>query len=218
MSSTSPSAPSAFPSATPSKPLQIGITGGIGSGKSLVCRLFALLRIPIYEADDRARWLMNHDPQLTASVRSAFGNEAYTPDGQLNRPWLSARVFSDPEQVAQLNALVHPRVADDYGAWVAEQRSPYVIKEAALLYEAGSWQQLDQVVVVYAGEALRIARIRQRDPHRSAEEIRAIMARQLSEDEKVKRADHVIYNDERQLVIPQVLALHNQWWASRQPS
>ena len=214
MSTTLPSGPSASPSATRSKPLQVGITGGIGSGKSLVCRLFSLLQVPVYEADGRARWLMNHDPHLTASIRQAFGEAAYTPEGRLNRSWLSARVFSDPPQVEQLNALVHPRVADDYAAWVAQYaNAPYVLKEAALLYEAGSWQQLDRMVMVYADEARRIQRVQRRDPHRSEEEIQAIMARQLPEEEKLKRADHVIYNDERQLVIPQVLALHRKWTA-----
>ncbi len=192
-------------------PLQVGITGGIGSGKSLVCRLFALLGIPTYNSDVRARWLMAHDPALRTAITDAFGADAYQPDGAPNRPWLAAQVFDQPPHLARLNALVHPRVGEDYAAWVAHQSAPYVLKEAALLYESGAYKSLDRMVVVFAPEVVRVARVRQRDPQRSADEVRAIIARQMDETEKCRRADEVIYNDESQLLIDQVLRCHRQW-------
>ncbi len=194
-------------------PLQIGITGGIGSGKSLVCRIFALLGAPVYDADARARWLMAHHAALKADVADAFGANAYCADGTPNRPWLAAQVFDAPRRLAQLNALVHPRVGEDYAAWVGGQSAPYVLKEAALLYESGAYRALDRVIVVFAPEAVRMARVRQRDPQRSADEVRAIMARQMDETEKCRRADAVIHNDESQLLIAQVLGCHRQWTA-----
>lgn len=185
------------------------MTGGIGSGKSLVCRLFSLLGAPVYAADDRAKWLMAHDEALRARLVEAFGAETYDADGHLHRAHLAARVFNDPARLETLNALVHPRVATDYAAWVATHRhAPYVLKEAALLYEAGSYRTLDAVLVVHADEALRIGRVRRRDPHRDEAQIRHIMAQQWPEAEKVRRADHLIRNDGTVLVIPQVLALH----------
>ncbi|MGB3616700.1 MAG: dephospho-CoA kinase [Catalinimonas sp.] len=189
-------------------PLRIGITGGIGSGKSLVCRLFALLDVPIYEADTRARRLMTDDEALRAEIKRAFGAEAYDAAGDLNRAYLAERVFNDPVRLEALNRLVHPRVGTDWEAWVgAHHAAPYVLKEAALLYESGSYQTLDRIIVVRADEATRLARTLRRDPHRDATQVRAIMSKQLPDAAKVRRADHLVHNDGGQLVIPQVLAL-----------
>ncbi|GAB2945867.1 dephospho-CoA kinase [Hymenobacter coalescens] len=192
--------------------LKIGITGGIGSGKTVVCRLFALLGVPVYDADTRAKWVMNHDPVLRASLQEAFGPDTYTAEG-LNRAYLAQRAFTDPEQLARLNGLVHPRVGHDFTAWATAQAHAghaYVLKEAALLYESGSWQQLDRIITVYAPQAIRQQRVLQRDPHRTAQDVLNIIGKQLSEEEKLRRADYVIRNDDAQLVLPQVLALHVQ--------
>jgi dephospho-CoA kinase len=135
---------------------------------------------------------------------------SYKADGTLNREYL-ALVFHDAEKLQKLNHLVHPRVAEDYLNWVHRQRSEYVIKEAALLFEAKSNRGLDQIIVVSSPESLRIKRVLQRDPHRTEEQIRAIISNQLLEAEKIKRADAVIYNDEKQLLIPQVLRLHQRF-------
>jgi dephospho-CoA kinase len=188
-------------------PWQIGITGGIGAGKSTVTRIFAALRVPVYDADSRAKWLMNTDPVLKAGITEAFGPQAYTPAG-LNRNYLGATVFSNPGKVALLNRLVHPRVGDDYAAWVRGHAGfAYVLKEAALLFESGSYQSLDRVIAVSAPLALRIRRVLQRDPHRTEADVAAIVARQMDEAEKLARADYVVHNDEKTLLIPQVLEL-----------
>jgi dephospho-CoA kinase len=190
--------------------LRIGITGGIGSGKSIVARLFAALGVPVYDSDSRAKHLMAHDPQLREQLVAAFGPETYSAEGALNRVHLAQRVFKDAAQVAQLNGLVHPRVGQDFEAWVAAQAAagqPYILKEAALLYESGAYRQLDRIITVFAPPEVRAVRILSRDAHRTPADVQAIMNQQLSDEQKLQRADYVIYNDDSQLVLPQVLAL-----------
>ena len=191
--------------------LRIGITGGIGSGKSIASRLFYALGVPVYDADSRARWLMENDAALRQQLTHAFGATTYDATGHLNRTVLASTVFSNPEQLAQLNALVHLHVGTDFEHWATAQQQAghaYVLKEAALLFEAGSYKQLDRIITVFAPLAVRQARVLRRDPHRSATEVQAIMAKQLSEEEKMQRADYVLTNDDRQPLLPQVLALH----------
>jgi dephospho-CoA kinase len=194
--------------------LRIGITGGIGSGKSIVSRLFQVLGVPIYDADTRARWVMENDDLLRQQLHEAFGHDIYDADNRLNRPFLARLVFSQPELLARLNALVHPRVGADFESWVTAQQAAghaYVLKEAALMFESNSYRQLDQVITVTAPLVLRQARVLRRDPHRTADDVLAIMDKQLSEEEKVARAQHVIINDDAHLLIPQVLNLHQQF-------
>lgn len=189
--------------------LQIGITGGIGTGKSTVCKIFSILEIPVYEADTRARWLMNNDRELKDEISRQFGKEAYTQDGELNRAYLAAQVFNESDKVKLLNSLVHPRLGKDYLQWVQkEKEAPYLLNEAALMFEAGRYQMMDKVIVVTAPLELRIARVLQRDPQRSREEVLAIIAKQMPEEEKITRADYLIHNNEQQMLIPQVLKLH----------
>jgi dephospho-CoA kinase len=190
--------------------LRIGITGGIGSGKSVVARVFAALGVPVYDSDSRAKHVMAHDLVLRAQLQEAFGAEAYDAAGQLNRPYLARVAFNDAAQLARLNALVHPRVGEDFATWSAAQAAagqPYILKEAALLYESGAYKGLDAIITVFAPAEVRAARVLQRDSHRSAADVQAIMDKQLSEEEKLTRAEHVVYNDDSQLVLPQVLAL-----------
>jgi dephospho-CoA kinase len=191
--------------------LQIGITGGIGVGKSTVCRIFETFGISVYDADFFAKYLMNNDPNLKAAVIQAFGYESYTDDGQLNRPYLARLAFSDAQKTQQLNEIVHPHVFGHYKKWLTEQKSAYILKEAALMYESGSWTMLDKIVVVTAPVEVRVARIQHRDPQRSATEIQNIMAKQMPEEEKIARADYVIYNDEHAPLLPQVEKLHKMW-------
>ena len=190
--------------------LRIGITGGIGSGKSIVSRIFYALGVPIYDADSRARWVMENDAELRQQLVAAFGLEVYE-NGRLNRLLLATTVFQNPKLLAQLNALVHPRVGTDFEQWAAAQQQKgheYVLKEAALLFEAGSYKQLDSVITVFAPLPVRHARVLRRDPQRSAADVRGIMAKQLNEEEKVQRANYVLVNDDVQPLLPQVLALH----------
>ncbi|MBD2769276.1 dephospho-CoA kinase [Hymenobacter sp. BT664] len=198
--------------------LRIGITGGIGSGKSIASRLFHALGVPTYDADSRARWLMEHDESLRQQLSATFGPDIYDVAGRLNRPALAATVFHNPERLAQLNALVHPCVGVDFERWGAAQEQaghPYVLKEAALLFEAGVYRQLDGVITVFAPQPVREARVRRRDPHRSAAEVQAIMAKQLDEEAKMQRADYVLINDDVRPLLPQVLALHQAFTAAR---
>lgn len=191
------------------RPLQIGITGGIGAGKSLVCRIFGILGVPVYDADSRAKSVMTTDGILMNQIQKEFGLLSYHKDGSVDREYLAKAVFSDEEKLKKLNALIHPRVALDYEQWVEKQKSKYVLKEAALLFEAKSDKVLDKIIVVSAPEELRIKRVLQRDSHRTEQQIKDIIRNQLSEEEKIKRADFVMLNDEKKLLIPQVLELHS---------
>lgn len=191
--------------------MQIGVTGGIGSGKSLVCHIFALLGVPVYDADSRAKTLMTTDGILVSQIKKEFGVLSFRSDGSLNREYLAEHVFSHPDKLALLNSLVHPRVGEDYSRWVMEQPGCYVLKEAALLFEAKSNQALDKIIVVSAPEELRIKRVLQRDKHRTEQQVRNIIRNQLREEEKLKLADYIIRNDESTPLIPQVLGLHEQF-------
>lgn len=192
--------------------LKIGITGGIGVGKSIVCKLFSVMGIPVYDADTRAKWIMHHDVTLKQELIAAFGQDTYTEAGELNRAYLADTAFKDPQKLELLNSLVHPHVGNDFEQWVsANQTAAYVIKEAALMYESESWKTMDEIIVVSAPMDVRIKRVLQRDPHRTRQNIEAIIGKQLSEEEKASRAQYIIYNDDKQLLIPQVVTLHQQF-------
>jgi dephospho-CoA kinase len=189
--------------------LQIGITGGIGSGKSIVCKIFKSLGVPVYDADSRAKSVMTTDGILISQIKKEFGELSYHWDGTLNRNSLGKEVFQNPSRLKVLNELVHPRVALDYENWRSEHLDfSYVIKEAALLFESGSYELLDCIIVITAPEELRIERVRSRDKGRSVEQIKNIIAQQWPEDEKIRKSNAIISNDESKLVIPQVLHLH----------
>jgi dephospho-CoA kinase len=189
--------------------LQIGITGGIGSGKSLVCKIFHCLGVPVYDADSHAKELMTTDGILVSEIKKEFGVLSYNVDGSLNRAYLSSTVFNNSERLKTLNQLVHPRVGLNYKQWVERNVNyPYVLKEAALLFESGSYQSLDKVIVVHANEAVRLRRVLKRDQQRTADQVLAIMKNQMPEEEKLKRADYTLRNDETILLIPQILKLH----------
>ena len=190
--------------------LKVGITGGIGSGKSTVCRIFHLLGIPVYSADDRAKWLMEYDSVLKSKIEEEFGQEEYTQEGTLNRKYLADQVFSDPEKVKKINSLVHPAVGLDFENWVQKQNTPYVLKEAALLFETGSASQLDKLINVSSPLKVRVSRILMRDPHRSEAQINSIIDQQMPDEKKNELADFVIKNTENNLLIPQVLEIHQK--------
>jgi dephospho-CoA kinase len=188
--------------------IKIGLTGGIGSGKSTVARIFEVLGTPVYYSDLAARRLMNEDPELKAGIIRHFGEASYIY-GQLNRPYISQLVFHDREKLELLNRLVHPVTLRDSDLWMKQQRGPYAIKEAALIFEAHADRYLDYVIGVYAPEALRIERTVERD-RISPSQVHERMKNQLEEDQKMKLSDFIIYNDEEHPVLPQVMKLHEQ--------
>ncbi len=189
-------------------PLKIGLTGGIGSGKSTVAMIFQLLQVPVYYADAAAKRLYHTDRDLMASLKRHFGEAIYNGN-QLDRSALAAVVFNDQSKLDLLNNLVHPTTIRDAEAWMARQTAPYVIKEAALLFESGSAAGLDYVVGVSAPVHVRLKRVMERDSL-SRDEVRSRMARQIDESIKMRLCDFVITNNDQDLVIPQVLNLHQQ--------
>ncbi len=192
--------------------MEVGITGGIGAGKSIVCKIFNTLGIPVYDADSRAKQLMEESTNLQEEIKIAFGKNSYHQNGKLNREYLADLVFSDWEKVQVLNKLVHPEVAKDYIKWVDnyETQFPYILKEAALLIETGSYKQLDHLVTILAPMELRITRVLARDPHRERRQVELIISRQLSDQQRMEESDMVLYNDEKQLLILQILDLHKR--------
>lgn len=193
----------------PNKHLQIGITGGIGAGKSIISKVFQVLGISVYDADSRAKWIMNTDEGLKKSIIEIFGKNAYS-EGGLNRQHISQIAFGKPEMLKQLNNLVHPKVGEDYASWVKKQgHAPYSLKEAALLFETGSNKSLDKIILVTAPERIRVQRVVSRDSHRSEEDVYKIIEKQWDEEKKARLSDFLINNDSSELVIPQVLQVHN---------
>jgi len=185
---------------------RVGLTGGIGSGKSTVAKIFEILGVPVYYADAEAKRIMNTDNELKEKIISLFGNEAYKND-RLNRHFVSEIVFNDPRKLEQLNALIHPVIKEQGEQWMKRQTTPYAIHEAALIFEAGVAERLDTVIGVSAPEPLRVQRAMKRDLT-AYDEVLKRMNRQMPEDEKMKLCHHIIINDEQTAVIPQVLALH----------
>jgi dephospho-CoA kinase len=189
--------------------LKIGITGNIGSGKTTVSKVFEVLGIPVFYADTAAKNIMTADPELVSDIKKTFGDAAYFADGSLDRKYIANIVFNDDKELAKLNALTHPAVFRAFDSWVAGiKNAPYVIKEAALLFESTSYKMCDFSVLVTAPLELRIDRVTKRD-HTTRAEVEAREAKQFTETKKRELADYIIDNDDTQLVIPQVLKLHD---------
>jgi dephospho-CoA kinase len=190
--------------------LRVGLTGGIGSGKSTIAQIFEVLGIPVSYADREARRVMNEDPALRAAIIAEFGAAAYQND-TLNRRWMAAQVFSDPTRLATLNSLVHPATIRDGEHWMQSQtgKAPYAIREAALIFESASATHLDFIIGVHAPLSLRIHRTMERD-HLSREDVLQRMRYQIDEEIKMSLCDAVIQNDGQQAVLPQVLSLHER--------
>jgi dephospho-CoA kinase len=192
--------------------IKVGITGNIGSGKSTIAKLFALLGAPVYDADTRAKAIMVEDIELKNELVKVFGQEAYFADGQLNRTYLSQQVFNNPAQLKILNSIVHPAVFRDFNFWLNQYKAtqiPYILKEAALLIESGSYKDLDCLILVQADEEIRLQRSIARDAA-SAEAILARMKNQMPQENKVPFAQFFIQNNYNDLLIPQVLKIHDE--------
>lgn len=193
------------------KPLIIGVTGGIGSGKSLVCSVFNVLGAPCYNADRSARLLMEDDPEVITEIKKLFGNKAYNASGQLNRDHVARIAFEDKNIVQKLNAIVHPAVGRDFSSWINKNDHPYVIKEAALLIESGSYKSLNFLINVQAPLGMRINRVLKRDPYRSKEELVKIIDNQLSDEDRNMNSDFILNNNNEKLLVPQILELDQKF-------
>lgn len=186
--------------------LKIGITGGIGSGKSIVSNIFKVLGIAVFDADFAAKQIMNENKIVQQHLIDAFGERVFL-NNELNKKYLANIVFNDAYQLEKLNAIVHPATIEAGNQWVKQQKTIYILKEAALLFESGSAADLDYIIGVYAPKIVRIKRVMQRDNVNEHAVINR-MNKQIDENLKMKLCDFVIINDEQQLLIPQVLALH----------
>ena len=190
--------------------LKVGITGGIGSGKTTVCQIFEKLGVPVYYADQRAKELMEDDALLRADIKKEFGDDIYDTEGGLRRKALAEIVFNDEKKLLILNSLVHPAVFRDNQSWndiLAKKGYPYTLREAALLIETGSYLMLDKLIVVSAPEEDRISRVMERDGS-TREQVLARIKAQMPEEQKVKYGDYIIYNDRIMDLVPEVTKIH----------
>lgn len=191
------------------KPLSIGLTGGIGSGKSLVADFFKLLGIPVYSSDWEAKNLMQTNSLIRDKLIVAFGEAVYFENGDLNRSELAKIIFKNEEALKKVNAIVHPQVRLHYQEWLLKHtEAPYVIQESAILFDTGLYKNFDKIITVTADEAIRINRVVNRDSC-TKESVLERMSKQISENEKIAKSDFVIYNNV-ELVIPQILSIHNE--------
>ena len=191
--------------------LKVGITGNIGSGKTTISKVFEVLGIPVFYADDHAKRVMTDDPILIEAIKATFGEESYFEDGSLNRKYLANIVFNNNQQLAKLNAIAHQATFRAFDNWVKNVGNvPYILKEAALLFESSSYKLCDKSIMVFAPLELRMNRVMLRD-NITAAEFESRNSKQFADEKKLKLADYVITNDDSQLVIPQVLALHRQF-------
>ena len=188
--------------------LKVGITGGIGSGKSYVCDIFKKLGVPVFHADNVSREIVESDSNLKLEISKLFGTGIYT-NGYLNRSAVSERVFKDKKLLEKLNAIVHPAVFNCFLIWMDDfSKQPYVLKEAAIIFESGAEKNLNFVITVTAPEGLRVTRVVNRDQVDSAKVI-ARIKNQWKDEERVKKSDFVIINDEKTLLLPQIIKIHN---------
>ena len=188
--------------------LKIGLTGGIGSGKTTVAKVFETLGIPVYYADDATKRLMNSNNTLKALLIQHFGEASYK-NGELNRKHIADIVFNDKEKLALLNSITHPATIEDANEWIKQQTSPYIIKEAALLFETDAANHLDYFIGASAPLAIRLKRVMERDDVTESE-VMSRINRQMNEEEKMKRCDFIIINNDAEMVIPQVLSTHEK--------
>ena len=186
----------------------VGLTGGIGSGKTTVAKQFKLLGIPVYIADEEAKMLMNSSKIIKRKLIELFGNEAYY-NNQLNRPFIAGIIFKDKDALQKMNAIIHPRVAKHFNKWLLKQKAPYVIKEAAILFENGGYKLCDYIITVIAPKELRLSRLLKRD-NTTEDKIEAIIKNQWTDEQKVKLSQFVINNEDLENTKEQVVKVHNQ--------
>ena len=190
--------------------IKVGITGGIGSGKTTVCKVFQILGVPIYFADIRAKVILDTNEEVKLKIINCFGNELLSDSGFVDRIKLAAFVFNSKEKLEKLNAILHPLVQIDFENWLKQHATyNYILKEAAILFESGSFKNLDSIITVIAPLDLRISRVMFRDDI-SKSQIESRIDKQISDEEKIKRSQFIIYNNEEEFLIPQILKIHKQ--------
>lgn len=190
--------------------LKIGVTGGIGSGKSLVCEMFQLLGVPVYNADEQAKKLINSDPQIIDTLTKKYGSDIYSK-GVIDKKRLAGIIFNNKEELKFVNETIHPRVFAHFDEWLElNHHHKYIIKEAALLFESGSYKDLDKVILVAAPEEIKIKRVVERDKT-NEKAVKKIIESQMSENEKQQKSNYIINNDNTVLIIPHILELHNEF-------
>jgi dephospho-CoA kinase len=184
----------------------VGLTGGIGSGKSTIANFFKIIGIPVYNSDERAKWLIENNADIIQKIVNLFGNQAYI-NNQYNRTYVGTIVFNNPEMLKNLNLIVHPTVANDFKTWLVKQKAPYVIKEAAILFESGTYKDCHRIILITAPKELRIKRVVKRDGLTS-EEVEKRINSQMSDEEKQKLSHFILINDNKELLTPKLLQLH----------
>lgn len=190
------------------KPITVGLTGGIGSGKSTICRLFKILGVPVFEADWVAKKLLNNNEKVKSEIIRLFGDGVYTAKGTVDRKKLAGIIFNDEIQLRKVNEIVHPKVREEYKKWLKKQDSAYVIHEAAILFESGFYKMMDFSIMVAAPEKQRIEWVMKRDGV-TEKQVSERMARQWPDEKKQKLADVVLHNNNKDLIIPEIMKLDN---------
>jgi len=189
--------------------IKIGLTGGIGSGKSLARSIFEKLGVPTYDADFEAKELINREKSVISKIKETFGNNIYLENGTIDKKQLSSLIFQDKSKLKAINSIVHPAVKSHFESWcLLNSSAPYIIKEAAILFESGAYKEMDKIVTVVAPEELRIKRVMSRD-NASEEQIKNRIKNQMSDEEKIIRSNYVVNNDEESLLLPQIIKIHN---------
>lgn len=188
--------------------IKVAVTGGIGSGKTIVCKVFELLGVPVFYADFEAKRVMSQNPEVKENLISHFGSDIYLPNGDIHRKKLSDIIFNDEIALQKVNNIVHPAVRYEFEKWSENQSYHYVIQEAALIFESKMENMFDKIITVYAPEEIKVARVMKRD-NVSSKNIMERMRNQLSDDYKVTKSDFSILNDDSQMIIPQIIKIHN---------
>ena len=186
----------------------VGLTGGIGSGKTTVANIFKDLNVPVYIADEEAKKLMNRSKVLKRKIKKVFGDEAYI-NSELNRPFIASKIFNDKSLLEQMNAIVHPKVGKHFLKWLAKQKDPYIIKEAAILFENNNYKEYDYIITVIADEDAKIKRILKRDDT-SKKKVKSIMDNQWKDADRIKLSDFVIENKTLKDTKEQVSVIHKK--------
>lgn len=182
----------------------------MGAGKTLIAQVFQTLRVPFFSADEQAIWLTENNPQVKSEITSLFGRQAYTQEGKYNRKFIAEQIFTNPSLLEQLNAIIHPATFQRFFEWADEQQAPYVMKEAAILFESGADKTCDKIIFVSAREEVRIERVKKRNPAWSEADIKRRMQTQQPEEAKIAKSDYVITNDGSNFLLPQILDIHKR--------